>query len=74
MEGADALTTEMNSAAPVANESAEKTKKDPRAVISNDKLEMVCNTLLIPANTKQFGFMLGLTKQGRARPRSGQVI
>jgi hypothetical protein len=64
MEGVDALTAEVNSAAPLANESTEKTKKDPRAVFSNDKLEMVCNILQIPANTKQFGFMLGLTKQG----------
>jgi hypothetical protein len=77
MQGADAPraeTAEAIPAAPVANESSEKTRKDPRAVISNDKLEMVCNTLRIPANLKQFGFMLGLTKQGRARPRSGQVI
>ena len=42
--------------------------------MSPDKLEMVCNTLMIPTNMKQFGFMLGLTKTGRARPRSGEVI
>jgi hypothetical protein len=45
-----------------------------RAVMSPDKLEMVCNTLMIPTNMKQCGFMLGLTKTGRARPRSGEVI
>jgi hypothetical protein len=45
-----------------------------RAVMSPDKLEMVCNTMMIPTNMKQFGFMLGLTKKGRARPRSGEVI
>ena len=51
-------------AAPVANESTEK--PCIRAVMSPEKLEMVCNTLLIPANMKQFGFMLGETKSGRS--------
>ena len=65
-------TGEANYAAPVANEGTEKPRI--RAVMSPDKLEMVCNTMMIPTNMKQFGFMLGLTKTGRARPRSGEVI
>ena len=61
-------------AAPVPNEGTETVKNRIRAVLSSDKLEMVCRTLLIPSNMKQFGFMLGVTKQGRMRPRSGDVI
>ncbi len=72
MQTGDGGTGEAIPAAPVANDGTEKPRI--RAVMSNDKLEMVCNTLLIPANMKQFGFMLGLTKSGRARPRSGEVI
>ncbi len=43
-------------------------------MMSPDKVELVCNTLLIPANTKQFGFMLGLTRSLRTRPKSGEVV
>lgn len=59
-------------AVPAANDCTARPRV--RAVMSSDKLEMVCNTLLMPSNMKQFGFMLGLTKTGRARPRSGEVI
>ena len=61
-----------NPTVPVPTEGNERPRV--RAVMSPDKLEMVCNTLLIPTNMKQLGFMLGLTKTGRARPRSGEVI
>jgi hypothetical protein len=55
-------TGEANTAAPVANEGTKK--PHIRAFMSPDKLEMVCNTMMIPTNMKQFGFMLGPTKKG----------
>ena len=74
MEIGSGGTGEAIPAAPVPNEGTETVKNRIRAVLSSDKLEMVCRTLLIPSNMKQFGFMLGLTKNGRMRPRSGDVI
>ena len=61
-----------NSAAPVPNAAVEKNRV--RAVMSPDKLELVCNTLLNPDNMKQFGFMLGVTKTVRAKPKSGDIV
>jgi hypothetical protein len=72
METCSGGTGKANPAAPVAIMGTEKPRI--RADMSPDNLEMVCNTIMIPTDMNQFGFMLGLTKTGRARPRSGEVI
>ena len=38
-----------------------------RALETNDRLELVANTLMLQDNMKQFGYMLGVTDKGRAR-------
>ena len=45
-----------------------------RAVMSNERLEIVASTLRVRANMKQFGHMLGVSKSGRARPSSNKFI
>ena len=61
MQTGDGGLMEAIPAPPVAIEGTEK--PGIRAVLSPDELEMVCNTLRIPMNMQQFGFMLGLTKK-----------
>ncbi len=60
MEIGSGGTGEAIPAAPVPYESTETLKNRIRAVLSPDKLEMVCHTLLIPSNMKQFGFILAI--------------
>ena len=45
-----------------------------RALETNDRLELVANTLMLQDNMKQFGYMLGVTDKGRARKNSGKCI
>ena len=72
METAAGGAGEANSNAPVANAGAEKPQVI--SVMSPDKMEMVCNTLLNANNMRKFGFMLGVTPTGRARPKSGGYV
>ncbi len=72
MELGSSGTREAIPAAPVPNEGTETLKNHIRAVLYPDKQEMVCSTLVIPF--KHFRFMLGVTKAGLLRPRSGYAI
>ena len=42
--------------------------------MSNERLEIVASTFRVRANMKQFGYMLGVSKSGGARPSSNKFI